>query len=302
MPATDGADEAALELSYSGLHPIEASPAEELLKEAKQVLDGLGVPFFLRQGTCLGAVRDNAFIPWDDDLDLGTILSPGGFSEGSIDKVVAAFRSRGYFAKTERNDYSISASMIKSSVRVDWTCYRIIDNQIIHFPGIVFPAKLFTELKEIDFVGEKFHVPYPPEEYLRLKYGAEWMVPKQAGYEKDVIELIPETLFADQGSMWRQLLDKHILTWRATRLRVLDHQDKPVSEAEVKVAGVGRYQTNKQGYARFNLPFADWYALVVPRGDREEILYMERLSQGKTYVYRPDPQSDSGRMTVLTEE
>ena len=302
MPTQDGADEAALERSYSGLQPIEISAAERLLREAKQVLDELGVPFFLRQGTCLGAIRDKGFIPWDDDLDLGSIIGRQGISEESIEEVVAAFRDRGYFAKIERNDYSISASMIKSSIRMDWTCYRVIDDKIIHFPGVPMPARLFTQLMEIDFIGEKFHVPNPPEEYLRLKYGADWMVPKKTGYEKEIIEMIPETLLSDRASSWRKFLDKHVLRWRSSRLRVLDHEEKPVSDADVVVAGVGRFKTDKLGYAKFNVPCNDWYALVVRRDDHEEVLYMERIAQGKTYVYRPDPLTDSGRLTVLSEE
>ena len=42
--------------------PMDMSLAETLLKEAKAVLDEFGVVFFLRHGTCLGAVRDGAFI------------------------------------------------------------------------------------------------------------------------------------------------------------------------------------------------------------------------------------------------
>ena len=128
------------------------------------------------------------------------------------------------------------------------------------------------------------------------------MVPKQTGYEKDVIDLIPETLLSGRGPRWKQFLGKHILRWRCSRLRVLDQDENPVPDAEVKVVGVGRFDTDKQGYAKFNLPCDDWYAVVVRRDDNEEVLYMERLAQGKTYLYRPDPLTDSGRLTILSEE
>ena len=158
MTTQDGADEAALERSYSVMQPIEVSAGEKLLAEAKQIFDEFGVVFFLRQGTCLGAIREKGFIPWDDDLDLGSIFGLHGFSEKSIDPVVAAFRDLGYFAKVEHNDYYTSVTLMKSSIRTDWTCYRITNDEIIHFPGIRIPVRLFTQLKEIDLT-QKFDMP-----------------------------------------------------------------------------------------------------------------------------------------------
>ena len=56
-------DNSSLEQSYQTLQPMEINNALAILEEAKKILDQLGVVFFLRQGTCLGAVRENGLIP-----------------------------------------------------------------------------------------------------------------------------------------------------------------------------------------------------------------------------------------------
>ena len=302
MALSNGADESALERTYSDSRPIDVVIAEEILREAKQIMGQLEVVFFLRQGTCLGAVRDNELIPWDDDIDLGSVIGLHGLSEKSIDRVVAAFRDNGFFVKVEGNDHYVNAAMMKSSMRMDWACYRIIDGSIFHYPGIRLPMGLFTELKEIEFLGEKFLVPNPPEEYLRIKYGPSWMTPKKREWAKDVVQMIPEASVPGRAGKLRQLLTSHILPWRAGRLRVLDDADKPVAAADVVVAGLSRSKTNKRGYARFYLPCDDFYALVIRHGDHEEVLYEEKMTPGATYVYRPDPLSASGRLGVLSRQ
>jgi hypothetical protein len=302
LAAGNGADEATLERSFVAPEPVDPATAEVMLREAKQIMDRHGVVFFLRQGTCLGAVRDQRIIPWDDDLDLGSVLGLHGLTEGAIGPVAANFRDVGYFVKIEHGDHSIAVSMMRSSIRLDWSCYRVIGGNIFHFPGLRMPVRLFTELKEIDFLGEKFLVPNPPEEYLRLKYGPEWTVPKGAGFEKDVIQLVPEALIPGHGSKLKQFLVNNVLHWRAGKLRVLDLEGKPVSGAEVLVAGVGRYRTNKKGYARFYLPEGACYSVIISYGDYEKVLYEENLAPGGTYVYRPKSLSDSMRHFVLASE
>ena len=302
MVSSEGADEAALERSYAVQQPLDISAAEGMLREFKQIMDGLGVVFFLRQGTCLGAVRDNAFIPWDDDLDLGSVLGLHGLTEKSIGPVADAFRNNGYFVKAEQNAHYVGLAMMKSSLRTDWTACRIIDDSIYQFPGVRAPVKLFTQLREIDFIGETFLVPNPPEEYLRFKYGEGWMTPKRTGYEKDIMAMIPESPLPGNAGTLRQFLSRHILRWRACRLRVLDSEGEPVSGAEVVIAGLGLSKTNTQGYARFYLPRDELYALVIRHDSHEEVLYQENMTPGGTYVYRPDPSSSSGRLLALSSE
>ena len=73
MSADDREADAAMEQVMKTTPPMDTSVAATLLREAKEIMDEHGVAFFLRQGTCLGAIRDNAFISWDDDIDIGSI-------------------------------------------------------------------------------------------------------------------------------------------------------------------------------------------------------------------------------------
>ena len=302
MASINGADEAALERSYRVFQPADPADAERILKEAKNIMDQLGVSFFLRQGTCLGAIRDNGFISWDDDLDLGSVIGLHGFTEKSIDPVATAFRDNGHFVKVDRYDHYVAVTTIKASIRTDWACYKIIDDSIFHFPGIRIPVRLLTQLKEIDFIGEKFLVPNPPEEYLRLKYGDDWMIPKQTGYEKDILQLIPAAPIPGRPGRLRQFLGKYTQPERVCRLKVLNDRGDPVAGADVIVPGLGRFKTNRRGHAKFYLVAEEWYALIISYDNHEEILYQEMLAPGSSYIYRPDSSIASGRLCALSEE
>ncbi|MCH7984049.1 MAG: LicD family protein, partial [Chloroflexi bacterium] len=76
--------------------PMDMATAETVLKEAKLILDQLGLVFFLRHGTCLGAVRDKAFIEWDDDLDIGSVIGLHGLTEELVHKAAEVFEENGF--------------------------------------------------------------------------------------------------------------------------------------------------------------------------------------------------------------
>ncbi len=282
--------------------PMDISDAEQLLREAKQIFDAQGVVFFLRQGTCLGAVRDRALIPWDDDLDLGSIIGLHGFTEDAIEPTVEAFRANECYVEVLPEGLYTSVKIMKYRIRIDWQCYRVVKGTIAHYPGVPFPVDLFTELEEVDFNGGKYSVPSPPEDYLRYKYGPNWVTPKQAGYEKDVLDNMPQGSVPGRAGWLKQFLAVHLSPRRTAGLLVLDGDENPVPNATVLIAGMSQTRTNRKGFAKFYLPGPDEYAMAITANGREEVLYEEALSPGKNYVYRPDASQSAGRYFVLTEK
>ena len=292
MVFESGADKAALFKSYANLNRVNPELAKPMLKEAKDILDSLEIPFFLRQGTCLGAVRDRDFIPWDDDIDLGSVIGLNGLTETMIAPVFDAFRNRGYFVNVESNDRWIAAGMMKSSLRLDLTFFHIIEESIFHYPFIWIPARLFSNLKEIEFMGGKYLVPNPPEEYLRAKYGPNWITPKE-DYEKDVLEQVVKPQVAKAEPIQAQ---------PAMKIQVHNLREELIQGAEVSVVGLAEASADDNGYFEFFLPYKDFYAVVIKFEDHEEILYQELLSPGESYIYRPDASITNGRLMVLSEE
>jgi len=286
------------------LEPMEMSTAESVLKEAKAILDEHGIVFFLRHGTCLGAVRDGALIAWDDDLDVGSIIGLHGLAEDSIAPVVAAFRERGFSAVVTAADLHISVELSKLDTPLDWTCYRVIDDSIYQWPMVKIPVELHTDLKPIELLGEQFNVPNPPEEYLGLKYGPEWMIPKRTGFEQDILDLIPDEPTSSPGKFMafvRRLLSRR----NRGSLQVLDFDGQPVVGAEIVVAtttvlsGLVRSTTGQEGRSSLDLPKEAYYVLTIRHGGHEEVLFTEKLEPGIDYVYKPDPEVRSGRVNVL---
>ena len=316
MDSSDAANDALQDRLTRTTPAMDVAVAEKLLLEAKEIMDRLGVQFFLRQGTCLGAVRDHAFIPWDDDLDLGVVVGLNGFTEQSIDPVLAAFRESGYYVQAERSDSIVISTLLKNNMRIDLLFHSVINEQIYHWPGIWFPVTLFKQLKEVSLIGEKFLVPNPPEEYLRMKYGPDWQTPKQLGYAKDVVDNIPEEAAIGYREKLKRSLMGLLNSGNAARLKVLDQDGRPVHRAEVRVVGLGRFQTDRQGYARLYLEgdgyssavpsigmsdIGETYAMVISYGDHEEVLYEEVLAPNGSYLYRPDPSNPAGRIFVLSQ-
>ena len=162
MTLGNGSDQATLEYTLRYNPPMDLAVAENNLKEVKQVLHQLGIVFLLGSGSCLGATRDKAFIPWDDDIDLLSVIGVNGLTEEMVDAAADALREKGYFVSEFKMAHSKAFATMKDYVRIGLECVRIVDDTIYLFPGFWIPANILIQPKEIEFLGEKFLVPNPP--------------------------------------------------------------------------------------------------------------------------------------------
>ena len=121
MVLGNGSDAESLEFTFNYNPPVDATVAERVLKEVKEILDQAGIVFLLSSGTCLGAIRDGAIIAWDDDLDIMSVMGIDGLSKAKVDTALETFRNREYYIYASPGDHP-SFSMIKDWVRTGWDC------------------------------------------------------------------------------------------------------------------------------------------------------------------------------------
>ena len=282
--------------------PMDTQKGEEILIEIKELMNDLNITFFLRHGTCLGAVRDGQLIKWDDDLDIGSIIGMDDLDEKSIYDTVDNFKLNGFETEVNESPFHIAITLSKFGIPIDWTCYKIIEANIYQYPAVKIPVGLYEDLKPIPFIGTTFLVPNPPEKYLSLKYGPEWKTPKKTGYEDDIISSIPESTIPEQPSIFIKIHKFFFPNKYITKIRILNKNKKPVELANVTLVGVNKRTTNQQGYAEFELLTKDWFALIIEKDKEKEILYEEILKPGSNYYYLPDKNQTSGRTFILKEE
>ena len=275
--------------------------AEKVLLQIRQLMDDLNIIFFLRHGTCLGAVRDGELIPWDDDIDIGSIIGMNNLDEESIYAAVNAFKTAGFEAKILQTNFHIGVEMSKSGIPIDWTCYKIIEENIFQYPAIKIPVHLYKNLETAYLLDKTFFVPNPPEEYLTLKYGSEWRVPKKTGFENDIIDSISESAIIERSGIYSRILKFLFPNKKVARIQILNSNMEPIKKMEVTVVGIGQGTTDQHGYAKFYLPNEDYYAMTVGSGKEREILYEEILKPGREYLYVQDLNQRSGRIHVLKE-
>ena len=171
---------------------------KKILIKTKEVLDSLGIPFFLSSGTLLGYYRENKFLDHDYDVDIGIFASDydpsiknemnkaGFYNYRNLGKPETGYEMSFYLRNSPLNQiakidiFLHYKETVKDKDYMYWTSYQI--------PELVKKIKYrvpFFTIEETEFYGIKVNVPTDTLNYIENHYGMDWRVPKYVGQSYD---------------------------------------------------------------------------------------------------------------------
>lgn len=167
--------------------------ANRTLLRAKKIFDECGAPLILAQGILLGAVRENRILPWDGDIDLYLLSS---VPYDNIIRAIQKIRDSGFgfwesyhiptgkiihwsFAAS-KNEVAICFKILHPAKNPDFICETGIYLGGRRPTITLLPARLFFPPAKIQFLGQTFLAPNPPEEFLVGEYN-DWKTPVKNG-------------------------------------------------------------------------------------------------------------------------
>jgi len=190
----------------------------------KKIMAEMGLNFYLKNGTLLGLLRDGFPIP-GDDVDL---FSFDELPDSRFDEFTRVVQKHGLimfqiYAKVVRNVrivgvYIRGDGIIATGIEF-WGEFQ--NNYVTYDGGLLCPKKFFIgDLRQIDFLGEKFNIPTDSEGLLEFNYGKNWRMRgivcildgKRTWVKCDInkdfilpIEIINEVQPFDKGTVFKEL-------------------------------------------------------------------------------------------------
>jgi len=154
--------------------------AKKLLFEIASVVETVGLKYMLYGGTCLGAVRDKAFVATDRDIDfaclnedfvpVAKILAKMFSSIGMTVELIDHRHERPW------NGLPYGIKISKYGVNADFFSHfkigkrRFVPSHNSDF-CLVHEARYLEDLTEVEFYGRRFNIPTDYDGFLTEKYG-----------------------------------------------------------------------------------------------------------------------------------
>ena len=152
--------------------------ASRNLEEVTRVFRQNNIPLILIFGTLLGAIRENDFITYDNDIDLAAFFSDKDY----ILKVI-----KGQLPSFEIQDvpFKFDINLVRDGEKIELWLFEPSGDNYVYDPlrckGITYHKSFFDNPGIRHFKGYDVSIPNMPVEFLKLTYGNDWNIPNQNG-------------------------------------------------------------------------------------------------------------------------
>mgnify|MGYP003651998562 CR=1 FL=1 len=145
---------------------------KKMLFEVDDILKLLNLEYWLTMGTALGLVRDNQFIPWDDDIDIDV------YSENLLpcfNDLVNNLADKGYVCRYVQRGDTSKISAYKNNFKISLGGIYL-DGDFRRSKFCQIPKKFYENSIKYKIDDRIFDIPAPTDEYLSLIY-KNWETP-----------------------------------------------------------------------------------------------------------------------------
>ncbi len=151
---------------------LDSKKMGKALSEWYYLMNEINLDIFITCGTMLGAVRQNDYISWDNDVDFDCLeeeflpIANKIFNKMINGNFIVRYVKEGV---PKMSFFKYGQKIALGSLRLKGE-FRIANIQ-------QYPSKYFINKKKYKFKNLEFLIPNPEEEYLEFLYGSNWKTP-----------------------------------------------------------------------------------------------------------------------------
>ncbi|MFC1942664.1 LicD family protein [Chloroflexota bacterium] len=149
-------------------HTIDIKISADNLTDIKKILDENGIRFWLMFGTFLGAYRDGAIIPYDEDTDLAICSEDLPL----LVQCEEELNKKGFTLAV----LPLSATLYRDNEHTDIYCFSLEEGKRV-WNEIKCDANAFDIYCDVQFLDQKWRILNDPERWLKYTYGDDWETP-----------------------------------------------------------------------------------------------------------------------------
>lgn len=165
--------------------PFDLEARTRNLLTVKEILDEIGLKFWLTNGTALAAYREKDWIPWDDDVDLDVMAED---FDPLYPQLRNKFLSAGFIVRGAQGPKRVKMSLFrdkeKTALRGLYRNPSFRKDKYRLRKLFKYPRRFYETPGTLVFQGVEFNVPSPIEGFLVYAYGENWRTPIKSDNQK----------------------------------------------------------------------------------------------------------------------